>query len=452
MKVAILGGGFAGLAAAYYLRKNGHEVTMFEKETMLGGLAAGFYAPGWDWPLERAYHHLFTNDSDILDFAKEINFKDFLYRSPITASLYDIKEFATGQTAENILKDTPQISGKNNYRIFPVDTPQEFLNFPLLSWPAKFRTATIAALFKMTPMFSFYEKQTAAEFLQKYGGAEGWRVFWEPLLRKKFGKYAEKVLASFIWTRINKRTKNLVYVKGGFQTLIDHIEKTDTKAGVEIKKSYQVLSILKKDEKFTLKFVQNGSEKEQTEDFDAVISTLPTAIMSKVTSELFQPEYLDKFKKLEYMFAVNLILETEKPLLDKTYWLSCCVKEFPFLVTLQHTNLIDKKYYGGKHVLYVGNYIDAENKLLKMNKEETIDYILPYLKKISANEIKITNSFHFKAGFAQPIFSKTFVENKPDFETPVKNFFIANLDMTYPYDRGTNYAVALGKKVAEYIK
>ena len=37
MKVAIIGGGASGMTAAYYLNKNGHEVTVFEKQAILGG-------------------------------------------------------------------------------------------------------------------------------------------------------------------------------------------------------------------------------------------------------------------------------------------------------------------------------------------------------------------------------------------------------------------------------
>ncbi len=37
MKVAVIGGGASGMTAAYYLNKNGHSVTVFEKQAILGG-------------------------------------------------------------------------------------------------------------------------------------------------------------------------------------------------------------------------------------------------------------------------------------------------------------------------------------------------------------------------------------------------------------------------------
>jgi uncharacterized protein len=37
MKIAIVGAGASGMTAAYYLNKNGHEVTIFEKQGILGG-------------------------------------------------------------------------------------------------------------------------------------------------------------------------------------------------------------------------------------------------------------------------------------------------------------------------------------------------------------------------------------------------------------------------------
>ena len=87
-----------------------------------------------------------------------------------------------------------------------------------------------------------------------------------------------------------------------------------------------------------------------------------------------------------------------------------------------------------------------------MNKEEALQFFLPYLQRINTKyQILNTKYYLFKAPWAQPIFDRDFIQNKPDFETPVKNFFIANLDMTYPYDRGTNYAVKLGRDVASFF-
>ncbi|HEX8991500.1 MAG TPA: FAD-dependent oxidoreductase, partial [Anaerolineales bacterium] len=62
MKIAIIGAGFGGLAAAYDLRKAGHEVTIFESADYVGGLASGFKEPHWDWWVEKFYHHWFQTD------------------------------------------------------------------------------------------------------------------------------------------------------------------------------------------------------------------------------------------------------------------------------------------------------------------------------------------------------------------------------------------------------
>ena len=75
MNIGIIGAGFGGLSAGYYLSKAGHKVTIFESEANPGGLAIGFSQPKWDWTLEYHYHHWFTNDNSILDLANEIGHK-----------------------------------------------------------------------------------------------------------------------------------------------------------------------------------------------------------------------------------------------------------------------------------------------------------------------------------------------------------------------------------------
>ena len=58
---------------------------------------------------------------------------------------------------------------------------------------------------------------------------------------------------------------------------------------------------------------------------------------------------------------------------------------------------------------------------------------------------------HFIAPYAQPIFDAEFLAIPRSFSAPAKNIYVANMDMTYPYDRGTNYAVQIGKDVSSFI-
>ena len=81
MNIAIIGAGFTGLSAAYKLLEKGHKITLFEKDSFPGGLAVGFKDKNWEWPLEKHYHHWFTNDDSVLNLAKQIDYEYWYYIS-----------------------------------------------------------------------------------------------------------------------------------------------------------------------------------------------------------------------------------------------------------------------------------------------------------------------------------------------------------------------------------
>lgn len=423
MKIAILGGGFTGIAAAYDLRKKEHEVTIFEKEPNLGGLASGFFGKeSWEWPLDRAYHHIFATDSDIRDFIREVGFGEFDFKVPLTSSLYENPDKSLAR--------------------YQLDSPISLLRFPLLSPISKIRAGATLAFLKLTPFLTLFEKLTAKEFLMKTMGGQGWSVLWQQLFQKKFGKYAEKVLTSFFWARVTKRTQSLGYPKGGFQGVVDYCEKKLLDLGVKIDKGVNIASITKKGEKY----IVNGDE------FDVVISTLPTNVLTKVGSEIFDSEYLGRFSKLSYLHAVNLIIASKEKLLKDEYWLNICVADMPAMVVVQHTNFVESSHYGGDELLYIAKYVDSDDPLVKGDEKYVFSELTKGLREINPDfDFKSGKYWVMKAGLAQPIFDTDFVANRPTFATPQKDFYVANLDMTYPYDRGTNYAVKLGREVAKIV-
>ncbi len=419
MKIAVLGGGIAGLTASYYLAKGGHSVVIYEKESYLGGLAAGFREKNWEWPLEYVYHHIFKTDKHILRFAEETGFDKFYFTKPETNSLY---------------------FHDNNYRIIPVDSPKNFLLFPYLSIFSKIRAGFWLYILMFFPFFKAYERITAEEFTTKYMGKDMWNVFFKELFRKKFGKYAGNILATFLWARF-RRSQELGYVRGGFQTFIDHQEKIAKEQDVVIKTGEKVSEIHKKG----TSFVVSG------EVYDAVISTLPTPQTVKICKQIFPEGYTERLNKMKFLNALVMILETDKPILERTYWLNICTDAIPIMFIGQHTNFVDKKYYGGNHIAYAGYYLEEDDSLLKKSADELERYIVTYLKKINPN-FTVIRSFRFMSPYAQAIVDKEYLANKPDMTTPVKNFYCANMDLMYPFDRGTNYAVKVGKEIAELIQ
>ncbi len=408
MKVAILGAGFTGLSAAYRLLQKGHKVTIFEKEPEIGGLATGFKKDNWDWALEKSYHHIFTNDSSILKLAQEIN--------------------------QPILTIKPRTDVLINNKTLQLDSPVSILRFPYLSFWEKIRFGLTLAYLKFSNNYKQFENTKALHWLRKTIGEKTANLIWEPLFKGKFGKFKEDISLTWFWARIKKRTQALTYPEKGFNSFFDKLSEAIKNFGGEI--------ILEKE-------ITNLDDLKKS--FDKIIITLPTPIFLKIAKSLPE-DYVKKLSSIQHLSALTLILVLNKSFLKETYWLNITNQSFPFLSLVEHTNFIDTKHYGGNHILYIGNYLPSDHPYLKMSAKELLEVYKPYLKKINPDyELKTMNYELFSQSFAQPIATVDYHKLIPVFQTPLKNIYLANMDMVYPWDRGTNYAVEMGEKIADYI-
>src|ERR1700746_1283052 len=71
-KVAIAGGGLAGLAAACALSDAGFRVTLFEKRPFLGGRASSWQHPGTGEVVDNCQHVLFRLCTNLIEFYQRI--------------------------------------------------------------------------------------------------------------------------------------------------------------------------------------------------------------------------------------------------------------------------------------------------------------------------------------------------------------------------------------------
>ncbi|MBI4065544.1 NAD(P)/FAD-dependent oxidoreductase [Candidatus Gottesmanbacteria bacterium] len=438
MKIAIIGGGFTGLTAAYELTKRGHEVSLFEKDKTLGGLAHGFKLPNWNWSLEKAYHHLFTNDDVILSLIKELSLSDkLIIKRPITANYWD------GQ-------------------IYPFDSPQNLLSFPGLPMIDKLRTAVFLAALKVTPFWQPLESVTAEQLFVSIGGKRAWETIWRSLMIGKFGDYADSVAASWLWARIKKRTPNLCYIEGGFQTLVDRLSKAirDHEGTIYTNTSISSMEKGARGQYYVL-------WEKQKQRFDRILLTIPTPIALKLIPNWKLEIGNWKLLSIPHLHAQTLILETLEPLLKGVYWLNILDRSFPFLAVVAHTNFMDPKHYGGHYLTYFGNYLPEGHPYLSLTAEQLLKKFLPYINKLTSinSEFRIQSSESMKKKskfiilntklfvglFAQPIHELHYSQKIPPISTPIPGIYLANMDYIYPWDRGTNYAVELGLRAAQAL-
>jgi len=490
-KIAVLGAGFTGLTAAYYLAKKGHQVVVFEKESQPGGLARGFKLSGWSWTLEQNYHHFFASDTKAFKLIDELGLSDKLFfKKPVTAIYYKKLKIQNSKFKTRAQKLKLKIHNSefriHNSGIYPLDTPFNFLLFPHLSPIDKLRSGLALAYLKTTPFCQRLERVTARDWIIKNMGPKAWQILWKPLFLNKFGKFADKVPTSWFWARIKKRSQKLGYLKGGFQALADKLVEEIKKFGGKFYFNSEIQKItLSKDKKSPLQLQNLCYDRIINFYFEKVAVTLPTPVFLKIAKSLFQnhqchsefsPEskpqgilkplnsvqgqddfvnYLKRLSSVSHFHSLTLILRLKKPFLKKTYWLNICDSSFPFLLLVEQTNFIEPRHYNGDHLLYIGNYLPDHHPYLSKSQEELLEIFLPYLQKINPSfhfEPRTSNLERFLSPFAQPVFPLNYSQTKPPLTTPIPNLFLANQDQVYPWDRGVNYAIELGKKVAELIE
>lgn len=423
MRIGIIGAGFTGLTAGYILSKNGHDVTIFEKDDGPGGLAIGYKEPGWDWTLEKHYHHWFTKDDHILSLAREID-AEVLIKRPKT-SVY--------------------VDGK----LYQLDSPVSVLRFPKLSLIDRVRMSAVLGVLKFDPFWKPLEHYNAATLLPKLMGEKPYKMIWEPMLINKFGAFADDVSLAWFWARIYKRTPSLAYPQGGFLAFAQTLVKKYKTLGGKIHFNAAITKLTTEDEKT---IITTGEGKKTEHIFDRTIVTTPSPLFVKIAPQL-PVSYTASAGKLKSLGAINLVLRLNKPFFtDNTYWLSVCDKNSSVMAIVEHTHFMDKKHYNNENLVYLGNYLPREHKYFSMSEEEILNEYDPFLKTLNKNyRSTIISMKAFKAPFAQPIIPVNYSHMLPKMETPLKNVYLANIEQVYPWDRGTNYAVELGEKVADLI-
>jgi protoporphyrinogen oxidase len=87
------------------------------------------------------------------------------------------------------------------------------------------------------------------------------------------------------------------------------------------------------------------------------------------------------------------------------------------------TNLVDPAEYGGRHLVYLGNYRDHDDPIFSMSKDEVLASFEPGLRRLNVGFERswIRESWSFAAPYAQPIVTPAFARTIPGLERLVRH-------------------------------
>lgn len=420
--VAVLGGGALGLGAALRLAQAGRQVTLIEREPQLGGLAAGFsVGPSH---LEKFYHHIFRTDTTIIAFIRELGLGD------------------------RLIWGQPNTSTLSNGRIVSLGSIPDLLRLPLLAPPDRVRFLAGMAILKAVPDERIFAGWTAARWMPRLMGRRVYQTMWEPVLRGKFGPRADAIAMSWLWSRVHERSLGLGYLRGGFQQLYDAFGEGIRALGGTVRTGSAASAIRR---------IDGGGVEVQLDSgevvrFDQLLATLPTRLFTRLAVDL-PSEFVERYPGPEHFGAHVLVLGLDRTLVPGVYWLNINDRDLPFLALVEHTNFLPPADYGGLHLVYLGNYLPMDHPLFGQSDQAVVDSYVSAIQRIrpefDAGWIK--QRWVFRAPFAQPIVTTTYVDSLPPHRTPLPGVFLANMAHVYPQDRGQNYSLRLGEKMARMM-
>jgi protoporphyrinogen oxidase len=331
--IGVVGGGIAGLSAAYRLQQQGHEVRVFEASEDLGGLAAVYETAGD--PVEKFYHHLSKSEETIVELADELG-------------LGGDVEWRVGENAYYV-----------DGVVHPMDTPWEILAYPHLSLYDTFRLGMLVLDVDVrggVPSFDSYERLEDYEdvpieaFVVEHTTRRVYDNFFEPLLDAKFGDRKDDVSAAWLLGRVKFRGERdvlngeiLGYLDGGFGRLLDAL--VDAVGREHVETGTRVTDLSLADGRVT-GLTAAGPDGATTHDVDGVVVAAMPNVLEDLTGYPCD---------IDFQGTVCSVISMDESLLD-TYWLNIA-DEAPFGALIEHTNFVPPERYGGERLLYVARYV-----------------------------------------------------------------------------------------------
>jgi protoporphyrinogen oxidase len=423
-RAVVIGGGPAGIKAAHVLRKEGLEVTLLESAPVLGGLASVFDLQGVR--IERYYHFICKGDDHLVATLAELGLSHRLHWRDSRMAYF--------------------VDG----RLHPFLTPLDLLRFRPLRLLDRFR-AGLALKRAQRMKEADLAPKTADRWLVGLFGERAYRVIWEPLMKFKFAEHAGAISAAWIWARMVRLSRSrtspwreeLGYIDGGSKVVLEGLGKDFEARGGRIVMKAPVEKIVI--EGGRARGVRVGGE---TLRADVVISTVTTSRFRQLAEGL-DGEYVARLERIPTIGIFCLLLRLQHQV-TPYFWVNTNDRRVPFAGMIEYTNLNPLPELGGDHILYVPQYLSADDPRYAQSDEEVLRRYTDALALINPvfDRSWVRFSAVFRDRFAQPICLTDYRTTTPQIATPIPNLFLTDSCQLHPHDRTISGSFGLGLEAA----
>ena len=404
MKIGVVGGGLMGLALAQRLTRQGHAVTVFERERQVGGLTTWYDYGRFYW--DKFYHVILPTDGHLIRFIDDIGLGDRLRWSRTLTGFYVDRQ------------------------LYSMSSALEFLRFPPVSLVGKARLALTILYCARINDWRRLERIPVTKWLERLGGSATYEKIWKPLLLAKLGDNYQRVSAVFIWSYIKRmfsarsgsgQKEQLGHVAGGYKTVFERLQRVIDETGGRIRTGVTVTRIGAR---------TNGGISilydSHKDSFDKVIFTSPTSVLRHVADPaLFRLEERDR--QVDYLGVICMVLITRKPL-TPYYIVNIADGRIPFTGIIGMSNLVNSEETAGLHITFLPKYVDSNSAMLQRPDAELeneflsgVRLMFPDIKDRGIESIHIN-----RAAKVQPLQVLDYSSLVPQVESAHPDFFVLN--------------------------
>ncbi len=423
-RVAVIGAGPMGLAAAYHAAKAGHAVTLFEAGKEPGGMAAHFDFGGLS--IERFYHFVCKSDAPTFALLDELGIGDLMRWRPTSMAYY--------------------IDGG----LHRWGDPVALLRFPALNLVSKLRYGALMLLATRREQWDSLETVSARDWITQWCGSQVYERLWRRLFDLKFHEYADNISAAWIWTRIKRVGRSrrsmlqeeLGYIEGGSETLVKALADAIARQGGAIRLQAPVEQIVCRQGRVSGVRVA-GSEYPA----DNVISTVPIPFVVSMVPDLPE-DWRRRYEAIPNIGVVCVVFKLRRSVTPH-FWINIVDASVDVPGIIEFSNLRPT----GDTVVYVPYYMPVTNPKWRWTDDAFAAEAFAAIRRVNPNIVEADRiDFHVgRLRYAQPVCAPGFAAMIPPVQTPIEGLQIADTCFYYPEDRGIAESVKLGQAMAQAI-